>query len=140
VVDIYLEYQGDLHCQVKHGPSSALLSTDAPVDNHGRGESFSPTDLLAAGLGSCIVTVMGIQAQKHGYSLEGTRVHVKKTMTTGKPRRIAQLAVQITLPKAATVSVAGARAGLEQEAHQCPVRLSLLEAIDIPVQFDWESD
>jgi hypothetical protein len=87
VVDIYLEYQGDLHCRAVHGPSSAVLVTDAPVDNQGRGESFSPTDLVATGLGSCMATVMGIIARKHGYALEGTRVHVKKTMTATKPRR-----------------------------------------------------
>ena len=140
MVDIYLEYQGDLHCRAVHGPSSAVLVTDAPVDNQGRGESFSPTDLVATGLGACMATVMGIVARKHGYALEGTRVHVKKTMTATKPRRIAELAVEITLPKSATLSVAGNRTALEQEAHQCPVRLSLLDAIVVPVRFDWQTD
>jgi putative redox protein len=140
VVDIYLEYQGDLHCRAVHGPSSAVLVTDAPVDNQGRGASFSPTDLVATGLGSCMATVMGILARKHGYALEGTKVHVKKMMTTTKPRRIAQLAVEITLPKAATLSVADGRAALEHEANECPVRLSLLDAIEVPVRFDWQTD
>jgi putative redox protein len=140
VVDIYLEYQGDLHCRAVHGPSSAVLVTDAPVDNQGRGESFSPTDLVATGLGTCMATVMGILARKQGYALEGTRVHVKKKMTAALPRRIAELAVEITLPKSATLSVAGDRAALEREAHQCPVRLSLLDAIEVPVRFDWQTD
>jgi putative redox protein len=140
VVDIYLEYQGDLQCRAVHGPSSAVLVTDAPVDNQGRGESFSPTDLVATGLGACMATVMGIRARKHGYALEGTRVHVKKTMTAAKPRRISELAVEITVPKSATLSVAGDRTALEQEAHQCPVRLSLLDAIAVPVRFDWQTD
>jgi putative redox protein len=140
VVDIFLEYQGDLHCRAVHGPSSAVLVTDAPVDNQGRGESFSPTDLVATGLGTCMATVMGILARKHGYALEGMRVHVKKQMTSAKPRRIAQLAVEVTLPKSVTLSVADGRTALEQEAHQCPVRLSLLDAIEVPVHFDWQTD
>ncbi|HWZ87494.1 MAG TPA: OsmC family protein [Polyangiaceae bacterium] len=138
VVDIYLEYQGDLHCRAQHGPSSAELVTDAPVDNHGRGAAFSPTDLVATGLGSCMATVMGILARKRGYALEGTRVHVKKTMTGSGPRRIAQLAVDVTLPKAATDSVGNCRAELEQVARECPVRLSLLDAIDVPLVFEWQ--
>ena len=140
MVDIDVEYQGDLHCRAEHGPSSAVLVTDAPVDNHGRGESFSPTDLVATALGTCMATVMGIVARKYGYALEGTRVHVKKTMTAAKPRRIAELAVNVTLPKSVTLSVAEGRAALEQEAHQCPVRLSLLDAVAVPVHFDWQTD
>ena len=139
MVDIYLEYQGDLRCRAEHGPSHNLLMTDAPVDNQGRGEAFSPTDLVATGLASCMATVMGILARQRGYALEGTRVHVKKTMTASPPRRIARLAVTITLPKSATLSVAEGRADLEHEAHHCPVRLSLLEAIEVPVSFDWQS-
>lgn len=139
MVDIFVEYQGDLHCQAQHGPSSAVLVTDAPVDNQGRGESFSPTDLVATGLGTCMATVIGILARKRGFALEGTRVHVKKTMTSSPPRRIAQLAVAITLPKAATDSVQDGRAEVERAAHECPVRLSLLEAILVPVVFDWQS-
>jgi putative redox protein len=140
VVDIYLEYEGDLHCRAQHGPSAAVLVTDAPVDNQGLGASFSPTDLVATGLGSCMLTVMGILAKKRGYRLEGTRVHVKKTMTAVPPRRIAELAVEITLPKNATLSVAGARAELESVADQCPVRLSLLDAIAVPTRFDWQTE
>jgi len=140
VVDIFLEYQGDLQCRAVHGPSSAVLVTDAPVDNQGRGESFSPTDLVATGLGTCMATVMGIVARKHGYALEGMRVHVKKKMTAAKPRRITELAVEITLPKSVTQSVAEGRSALEHEAHQCPVRLSLLDAIEVPVRFDWQTD
>jgi putative redox protein len=139
LVDIFLEYQGDLHCRAEHGPSSAVLVTDAPADNHGRGASFSPTDLVATGLGTCMATVMGILARKRGYALEGTRVHVKKLMTASAPRRIARLEVDVTLPKTATDSVADGRADLEQLAHECPVRLSLLEAIDVPVVFEWQS-
>ena len=143
MVDIYVQYEGDLHCTVQHGPSRATFATDAPVDNHGRGESFSPTDLVAAALGTCMATVMGIASRKHGFVLDGTRVHVKKTMTNGPPRRIAQLAVQVTFPSAATQSVATVATGrtmLEHEANGCPVRVSLLDAIEVPVHFDWQSE
>ncbi len=143
MVDIYVKYEGDLHCSITHVPSAAALVTDAPVDNHGRGQSFSPTDLVAAGLGSCIATVMGIASRKHGFSLDGTRVHVKKTMTNGPPRRIARLAVEVTFPRAATQSVtqvATGRAELEREANFCPVRMSLLDAIEVPMHFDWQTE
>ena len=140
MVDIYLEYQGDLHCRAVHEPSGAVLVTDAPADNQGLGQAFSPTDLVATGLGTCMATVMGIWAKKHGYALEGTCVHVKKHMTTSPPRRIAELAVHVTLPKAATASVAEGRTALENAAHQCPVRLSLLAAIEVPVHFEWQTD
>jgi len=138
VVDIYVEYQGDLHCRAQHGPSGAVLVTDAPVDNHGLGASFSATDLVATGLGTCIATVLGILAKKRDYRLEGMRVHVKKTMTPAPPRRIAELAVEITLPPGATASVSDGRAELERVAEECPVRLSLLDAIAVPMHFEWQ--
>jgi len=140
VVDIYVEYEGDLHCRAQHGPSSAVLVTDAPVDNQGRGASFSPTDLVATGLGTCMLTVMGILAKKRGLDLDGTRVRVKKTMTSTASRRIAELAVEVTFPARATSSVAGARADFEQAADQCPVRLSLLDAISVPTRYDWQGE
>jgi putative redox protein len=139
VVDIYLEYQGDLHCRAEHGPSAAVVVTDAPLDNQGRGESFSPTDLIATGLGTCMATVMGILAKKRGFDLNGLRIHVQKTMTQTPPRRIARLAVEVAVPKAVTEIVAEARADFERTANECPVRLSLLDAIEVPVAFDWQS-
>jgi uncharacterized OsmC-like protein len=139
MVDIDVTYQGGLRCSSTHGPSSAELATDAPLDNHGKGESFSPTDLVATGLGTCIATTMGIRARKSDRDLEGMRVHVKKIMTRDGPRRIAELDVRVTVP--ATVSArfdAPARAELEHVANTCPVRLSLLDAIAVPVAFDWQ--
>ncbi len=140
MVDINAEYEGDLHCRAQHGPSQAVLVTDAPADNQGRGASFSPTDLVATGLGTCMLTVMGILAKKRGCQLDGTRVHVKKSMTSAPPRRIAELAVHVTFPPQVTRSVAAARAEFEQVADQCPVRLSLLSAIEVPTRFEWQSD
>jgi putative redox protein len=140
VVDIYAEYEGDLHCRAQHGPSATVLVTDAPVDNQGRGASFSATDLIATGLGTCMLTVMGILAKTRGNDLQGTRIHVKKSMTKVLPRRIAELSVEVTFPPSATRSVAGARAEFEQAADECPVRLSLLQAIAVPTRFDWQSE
>jgi len=139
VVDIDIEYQGDLHCRATHGPSASVLETDAPVDNHGRGETFSPTDLVATGLGSCMVTLMGIRARERELTLTGTRVHVKKHMTATPPRRIARLAVDIVVPAELATAVDGpTRELLEHAALTCPVRLSLLDAIEVPVSFDWQ--
>jgi len=140
VVDIDITYDGSLHCTAAHRPSGKKLETDAPADNHGRGESFSPTDLVATALGTCMATTMNIFARDRDYRLEGMRVHVKKLMTP-PPRRIARLEVEITLPPNATASVPlGARAELENAAHTCPVRVSLLDAVDVPVRFDWLSE
>ncbi|MGC4089549.1 MAG: OsmC family protein [Polyangiaceae bacterium] len=140
MVDIDITYEGDLHCSSQHRPSRTTLATDAPVDNQGRGESFSPTDLVATGLGTCMATTMGIVARRQSYGLEGLRVHVKKLMTATPPRRIARLEVELSLPQQAASKLSSeARSELEHTAHNCPVRLSLLDAIEVPVRFDWGS-
>lgn len=139
MVDIDIAYEGELHTRAVHRPSNAALETDAPVDNRGRGASFSPTDLVATALGTCMLTVMGIVAQDRDWTLDGLRAHVKKHMTAEKPRRIARLAVTMTAPAATGQKLnAEARAALEHAANTCPVRLSLLDAIDVPVVFDWD--
>lgn len=133
MVSISIVYQGELHCSAVHGPSATRLETDAPVDNQGRGESFSPTDLVATALGTCMATTMGIVSKKHGWVIDGARVAVQKHMTP-PPRRIARLDVRIEMPAAFD---AAARAELEQTAHGCPVRISLLPAIEVPIEFVW---
>jgi putative redox protein len=139
MVDIDVTYQGELHCAALHGPSQATLATDAPLDNHGRGESFSPTDLVATGLGSCMATVMGILARKGGRDLAGLNIHVKKRMTKEGPRRIARLDVDVVVPQTVSVQFSEAqRKELEHAANTCPVRLSILDAIEVPVTFDWQ--
>ncbi|MCB9586538.1 MAG: OsmC family protein [Polyangiaceae bacterium] len=138
MVDINIDYEGELHCQATHGPSGAIFHTDAPKDNHGKGESFSPTDLVATGLGTCMITVMGIQARSRGYDLQGALIHVKKHMTASAPRRIARLDVSLVIPKEVAEGLDDEqRKHLEHTAHTCPVRLSLLPAIDVPVSFSW---
>jgi putative redox protein len=139
MVDIDVTYEGELRCSSSHGPSATVLSTDAPLDNQGKGQSFSPTDLVATGLGTCIATTMGIRARKSDRDLEGMRIHVKKIMTREGPRRIAELDVKVTIPSAVAARFdAGARAELEHVANTCPVRLSLLDAISVPTTFDWQ--
>src|SRR5579871_1956425 len=98
MVSIALEYQGDLHCKAVHGPSGMELTTDAPKDNQGRGESFSPTDLVATALGSCILTVMGIMARTLNIDIAGTTATVDKEMASAPVRMIQKLAVKIHVP------------------------------------------
>jgi uncharacterized OsmC-like protein len=126
-------YEGEKHCELVHGPSSSKIGTDAPKDNNGKGELFSPTDLVAAALGSCMLTVMAIASEKEGVPLKGSHVTVEKEMTTG-PRRIAKLTVQLHLPKAIDASY---RSTLENIANTCPVKMSLSKKMEIPVQFHY---
>ena len=139
MVDIHIGYLGELHCEAKHGPSQRTLETDAPLDNHGRGQSFSPTDLVATALGTCMATVMGIKARSRGFDLDGMNIHVKKLMTAAPPRRIARLEVAVRVPADVTQRVQDGRGELEHAANTCPVRLSLLDAIDVPVAFEWQT-
>jgi putative redox protein len=134
MVAIQLEYQGDLHCKAVHGPSQTELATDAPTDNQGRGESFSPTDLVATALGSCMLTVMGIMARTLSLDIAGTTATVEKEMTTSAPRRIASLAVEIHVPHALS---AENQQKLERAAHTCPVHKSLHPDIETPIHFTW---
>jgi putative redox protein len=134
MVHIDVRYEGGLRCHAVHGPSGRELSTDAPVDNHGRGESFSPTDLVATALGACMATIMGIVADRHGWNIDGTTMSIDKEMTGEAPRRIQRLVVKVEAPAGFDEQ---ARRTLENAAHTCPVRLSILPAIDVPVTFDW---
>ncbi len=134
MVEIRIEYSGELRCVAVHGPSSAQLQTDAPVDNHGRGESFSPTDLLATALGTCMLTLMGISARKHGWKIEGASARVVKGMVADPRRRIGKLDVEIRVPEALDER---ARKTLEKVAHTCPVLESLNPDIEVPVRFIW---
>jgi putative redox protein len=134
MVNIQVEYQGDLHCKATHGPSGAELSTDAPTDNQGRGESFSPTDLLATALGSCMLTIMGIAARTQNIDISGTTASVDKEMSATAPRRVGRLTVKIHVPH--TLSPED-RQKLERAAHTCPVHKSLHPDVEIPIEFTW---
>jgi uncharacterized OsmC-like protein len=134
MVNITGEYRGELHCVATHGPSGRTLETDAPVDNQGRGETFSPTDLVATALGTCILTTMGVAARRLGVDLADARFEVTKEMSTDSPRRIARLATHLWLRRPPT---ADAQASLERIAQACPVHQSLLPAVEVPIVFHW---
>jgi putative redox protein len=128
-------YEGQLRTQATHVASGTSIQTDAPVDNHGRGEAFSPTDLVGTALGTCILTTMAIVAERHNIDLVGSTVDVKKIMSAEPPRRIAQFDVDLYLP--ATLSDAD-RALMERVAHTCPVALSLNPEIRQEVRFIYQ--
>jgi putative redox protein len=134
MVEISIKYLGDLRCEARHEPSGTVITTDAPVDNEGRGESFSPTDLAATSLGACMLTIMGIAARKQGVDLGDTQVKVLKEMTPKPPRRIAKLTVVFTIPLPVSHEK---RAMLEEAARNCPVHLSLDPGVEQEMRFDW---
>ena len=115
-------YLGQLRTEATHVASGTVIQTDAPVDNHGRGEAFSPTDLVCTALATCIVTTMAIVAERHQHDLTTATIAITKHMSTAPPRRIAAIDVTLRLPAALAAS---ARALLERTAHTCPVSLSL---------------
>ena len=134
MVEIRIVYEGSLRTSAEHGPSQRKLQTDAPVDNQGKGESFSPTDLAATALGACMMTIMGIVADKDGLPLEGTRVRVTKHMVADPNRRIGKIEVDLALP--AGLSDKDQRR-LEEAAKACPVAKSIHPDIEVPIQFRW---
>ena len=125
---IHCEYNGNLHCTARHGPSGAVLETDAPTDHDGFGESFSPTDLVATALGTCVLTVMGITARRRGWALGEVKARVEKTMTTEGPRRIDSLQVRISLPVELSMEQ---KALLKRVANDCPVKRNLDSSVRI---------
>jgi putative redox protein len=134
MVNIQVEYQGELHCKATHGPSGAELITDAPKDNQGRGESFSPTDLVATALGACMLTIMGIAARTQNIDISGATASLEKEMTATPPRRIERLTVKIHVPLSPSPAN---KERLERAAHTCPVHKSLHPDVQIPIEFTW---
>lgn len=132
MVEMTISYEGELRCKATHGPSGAIVHTDAPVDNHGKGESFSPSDLLAASLGACMLTIMGIAAERHEWDLAGTRITVKKEMIADPLRRVGRLIVDIHLNR--TFDDKEMKI-LTNAVTTCPVKLSISDRIEVPVTF-----
>ena len=132
MVQIEVMYRGELRCAAVHTPSGEELLTNAPVDNQGKGETFSPTDLVAAALGTCIPTVMAAVAEREKIDLTGIRVTVSKEMSADRPRRIARLATHIVMPGGLTEQQ---KAKLERAAHTCPVHQTLDGKVEMPVEF-----
>lgn len=137
MVEIKIAYEGGLHCLATHGPSGQSLQTDAPIDNNGRGESFSPTDLVATALGTCMATVIGIIARRKDIDLTGMTIHVRKFMSSNTPRRISRLEVDIALPIPATHPDATL---FECAACACPVHQSLHPDIETIILWTWSAD
>ena len=133
-VTIDMTYDGNLECTLIHGPSGDRMTTDAPVDNRGRGAHFSPTDLVGAALGSCILTMMGISARDHGWDMGGATCVVTKEMGAQPKRHISKLTIDVTMPAALD---AKARTILERTAHACPVETSLgdLTKVEINIRY-----
>ena len=127
-------YLGQLRCRTAHDPSNVELVTDAPRDNHGRGESFSPTDLVVTALTTCMVTTAGIAAQRDGVKLDGTRMYAEKHMSTGPPRRISKIVVRIEFAPNIPQEY---RPKLEHIVRSCPVALSIHPdiALDLALKY-----
>jgi len=134
MVEIDIAYQGTLRCKATHGPSGTAINTDAPKDNMGKGEAFSPTDLVATALATCMVTTMGISAQRHNIDMSGATAKVQKEMVTAPIRRIGRLIVEITVP---TKLSQDDEHRLRHAALACPVHKSLHPDVKIPVTFYW---
>jgi len=127
-------YLGDLRTRSVHHLSGETILTDAPPDNQGRGEAFSPTDLCATSLANCLLTVMGISARNHGLDISGATAEVTKTMAAN-PRRIAGIRIEIRMPRNGFTD--GQKKLLETAARTCPVALSLHPDLVQDLQFDW---
>lgn len=139
-VSVDIRYVGDLKCIATHGPSGHWFQTEAPLDNGGRGEDFSPTDLVGTALGTCVVTIMGIFARSHDLDITGTRVHVEKEMATKPRRRIGQIRLVVTVPEAQAARLSQVdRDRLEEAARHCPVRGSLHPDTQVDLRFEYEA-
>ena len=126
-----IKYTGDLRTAAKHLDSDTIINTDAPKDNHGLGQSFSPTDLVCASLGSCMLTIMAIAMKKHKIDIKGTTANIQKTMSE-KPRMISKIDIDIIFPKKYPDKI---KKTLERAALNCPVHKSLSEKTSKNIKF-----
>lgn len=132
-VQCKMVYQGGLHTELTHGPSGATVCTDAPVDNHGKGESFSPTDLMCSAMAGCMATIMGIYAQEHDLDIKGFTITVSKEMNAN-PRRIARIVTDITVPLPENTPH---KEALMQCALGSPAMRSFHPDIEVPITWHW---
>lgn len=130
MVQMSVTYKGQKHCELTHGPSQSVIETDAPKDNNGLGEKFSPTDLMGAALASCILTTMAMVAERDGLDMSGATAEVEKHMHVN-PRRVARLPVKVTMPKGIPPDY---RNKLKNVAEVCPVHKSLHPDIEAPIE------
>lgn len=134
MVKIDLTYEGDLECVAVHCPSGSTLRTDAPVDNQGKGSTFSPTDLLATSVGACVATIIGITARSRGWNLDGMKMSLEKEMATQGPRRISRITVEVEMPILLTDRD---REVIEKVPAACPVGKSLHPDVEVNFRFHW---
>lgn len=132
--EVEVIYSGNLYCELTHKESGVVIQTNAPKDNAGEGKSFSPTDLVGAALGACILTVMGIYARNNDLKIEGAKITVIKHMVAEPVRRIGKLEVNLNMPAGVPVEK---RPILERVAHTCPVHQSLHPEIEINWQITY---
>ena len=128
-----IKYQGNLRTIATHLDSGSEISTDAPKDNHGLGQTFSPTDMVCSALASCILTIMAIAVEKNNVDIKGTKAMVKKTMGNN-PRRIARIEIDIIFPKVYDTKT---KTILERAAHNCPVHHTLSETVEKNISFTY---
>jgi len=129
-------YESNLRTTCLHLQSGSAIETDAPTDNKGKGERFSPTDLIATGLGACMITTMGIKAESMGIALDGAQVEVTKIMKSD-PRRIGKIITHITMPGGLGLEDKNKEI-LERVARTCPVERSLHPEVELEISFDWK--
>lgn len=129
-----ITYQGNLRCEAVHLQSSSKIETDAPTDNRGKGERFSPTDLLCVSLATCMITTMGIKAADMNVDLKNTKADVTKHMASD-PRRVAKIEVTVYLPEKVSEKE---RLILEKTGNSCPVAKSVHPDIELVLKYNWE--
>ena len=134
MIEISIDYAGELRCTATHTPSGNTLDTDAPLDNNGRGETFSPTDLVATALGNCMATIIGLVSERKELCMKGLHLKVEKHMSEDMPRRIAKLPVRIEVPLAEDSKYKDL---IINAALTCPVHQSLHSSIEIPITWVW---
>ncbi len=130
-------YEGELRTVALHNASGTRIETDPPVDNHGKGERFSPSDLVATALGSCMLTIMGMKAKDLNVDLRGTRIEIQKTMKPD-PRRISGISLTFHLPPGLHLTEKN-KAILQRAADTCPVFYSIHPDIDVQVNYNWQT-
>ena len=128
-----ITYQGNLRCEAVHLQSSSKIETDAPTDNRGKGERFSPTDLLCVSLATCMITTMGIKAADMNVDLKNTKADVTKHMASD-PRRVAKIEVTVYLPEKV---IEKERLILEKTGNSCPVAKSVHPDIELVLKYNW---
>lgn len=128
-------YKGTLRCEATHLQSGSIIETDAPTDNRGKGERFSPTDLLCVSLGTCIVTTMGIKAEDMGIDLTNTGIEVTKHMLP-EPRRVGKIEIKLFFEKSLMVEEKD-KIILERIGNNCPVTKSLNSDMEVNIEYNW---